>query len=180
MAFSPAVMTNDLVLSVDQCKDLMTTFGDLTKPVGTLTGIDTKVRKARAHALKVEDHKELYDLIIPQAISVNQQIWQYQLDTHDPLQLLKYTHGGHYDWHLDLGSGHHQSRKLSFIVGVSDESSYQGGQVVFKAGSKEQAFTIPQGKMILFPSFVLHKVTPVTQGERFVLVGWLRGDKPFQ
>ena len=32
-----------------------------------------------------------------------------------------------------------------------------------------------QGKLILFPSYVLHEVKPVTKGERYSLVAWITG-----
>ena len=71
---------------------------------------------------------------------------------------------------MDLGSGQHETRKLSFIIGLSPTESYEGGEVIFKVGPEEKAIKIEQGKMITFPSFVLHKVAPVTKGERYVLV----------
>ena len=51
--------------------------------------------------------------------SVNAGIWGYKLNGMDKLQLLKYNVGGHYDWHLDIGSGDHMYRKLSFIIPLS-------------------------------------------------------------
>ena len=62
----------------------------------------------------------------------------------------------------------------------SPPEQYEGGELIVKTSKKEQSVPLTQGKMILFPSFILHKVTPVTKGERYMLVGWLRGETPFQ
>ena len=71
-------------------------------------------------------------------------------------------------------------RKLSFVIPLSPPEAYEGGELIVQTSPKEISVPLTQGKMILFPSFVLHKVTPVTKGERHMLVGWLRGKTPFQ
>ena len=79
-----------------------------------------------------------------------------------------------------MGPGIHETRKLSFIIGLSPAESYEGGEITFKVGPSDTSIKLEQGNMIVFPSFILHKVEPVTKGERYVLVGWLRGNDAFQ
>ncbi len=93
----------------------------------------------------------------------------------EPLQLAEYGPGGHYDWHLDFGAGRFSIRKLSFIVQLSDPADYEGGAVEVMAANEANSFPRGQGTMILFPSFVLHRVAPVTRGSRCSLVGWIGG-----
>ena len=69
---------------------------------------------------------------------------------------------------------------LSFVLPLSDPESYEGGELVLKPSFQEKSIPLEQGKIIVFPSFILHKVTPVTSGTRYMLVGWLRGKIPFQ
>lgn len=181
MAFVPATVTHEPVFSPSQCGEIITANSTGFKQVGTSQDkrLNEKVRKASALPLTLDKHSNIYKATIPVALGVNKQIWKYVLDTHDDIQLLKYVPGDHYTWHMDIGSGSHENRKLSFIISLSPTESYEGGEVIFKAGSEEKSFKLEQGKMILFPSFVLHKVATVTKGERYVLVGWLRGEKPF-
>mgnify|MGYP001193495143 CR=1 FL=1 len=181
MAYTPASVTQDQVISSARCGEIIHTHSKSFK-LGGLTSSghsNTDVRKALVSPITLKDHPEMYQEIIPIALEVNREHWKYQLDSHDSLQLLKYTPGCHYDWHMDLGSGQHETRKLSFIIGLSPAESYEGGEVIFKVGPENKAIKIEQGKMITFPSFVLHKVAPVTKGERYVLVGWLRGETHF-
>lgn len=97
----------------------------------------------------------------------------------EPLQLAEYGGGGHYDWHLDLGSQGFSVRKLSFIVQLSEAEAYEGGQVEVLAARSPQALPKGLGTMIVFPAYVLHRVNPVTKGARRSLVGWI-GGPPFR
>lgn len=66
-------------------------------------------------------------------------------------------------------------RKLSVVIQLTDPKKYEGGDLCLYLG--DDAITVPkeQGKLIVFPSFVLHEVKPVTKGERNSLVAWLTG-----
>jgi PKHD-type hydroxylase len=82
---------------------------------------------------------------------------------------------GHYDWHIDLGTGRFSRRKLSLSVQLSDGASYDGGDLEFHIKGLDHAKMRQQGTLIAFPSFHEHRVTPVTRGERFSLVAWVDG-----
>ncbi len=180
MGYTPVSILSEPILTPEQCENIIASYGTKAKLAGINTGKNTKVRRAQAYGVTEEKDPQLYEQIIPHVLRTNDSIWEYHLAGFDRIQILKYTRGSHYDWHMDLGSGKHLSRKLSFIVGLSPADSYEGGEVFFKPGPEEKGFKIEQGQMILFPSFILHKVMPVTTGKRFVLVGWMRGLTPFQ
>ena len=180
MPYTPGSLTQDQVISTAKCGEIIHTHGKKFRMGKVNAGqSNSQIRKALAHAIPIGEYPELYQEIIPLVLDVNRSLWGYKLDSHDSIQLLKYTPGCHYDWHMDLGSGGHETRKLSFIIGLSPTESYEGGEVIFKVGPVEKGIKIEQGKMMTFPSFILHKVAPVTKGERYVLVGWLRGEDPF-
>jgi PKHD-type hydroxylase len=82
---------------------------------------------------------------------------------------------GHYDWHIDLGTGRFSRRKLSLSVQLSDGTSYDGGDLEFHLSGLDGVKMRQQGTLIAFPSFHEHRVTPVTRGERFSLVAWVDG-----
>ena len=102
----------------------------------------------------------------------NFDVWGY----HDDFQYTKYYGGdqGHYDWHMDLGPNM-SNRKLSCVIQLSDPSDYEGGELEFNLGYT--ILSVPKGKGVItfFPSFLLHRVTPVTKGTRISLVTWLCG-----
>ncbi|MEO0810225.1 MAG: 2OG-Fe(II) oxygenase [Pseudomonadota bacterium] len=84
--------------------------------------------------------------------------------------------GGFFDWHIDLGEGAVASRrKLTTIVQLSESSGYGGGDLETNSDGHVRATTREIGCGLLFPSFVLHRVTPVTCGERYSLVLWAHG-----
>lgn len=85
---------------------------------------------------------------------------------------------GHYDWHID--SGHSDSRpprKLSFILQLSDPEEYEGGDIQLRMGTEPLTLPKEKGLVVMFPSYQLHRVTPVTSGHRKTLVGWLTGPR---
>ena len=71
--------------------------------------------------------------------------------------------------------------KFSLSIQLTDPKKYQGGDLKLHNGSDKDASIMSkaQGTLILFPSFILHEVTPVTKGERNSLVSWITG-KPFK
>ncbi|SLN67248.1 PKHD-type hydroxylase [Aquimixticola soesokkakensis] len=83
---------------------------------------------------------------------------------------------GHFIWHSDIGDGAFAAkRKLTLVVQLSDPDSYAGGALELWPASHTQTAQTARGTATLFPSFVLHRVTPVTQGERYSLTTWAHG-----
>ena len=62
---------------------------------------------------------------------------------------------------------------LSFTVWLSEPDTYQGGELVLESPSGEEAFRLPAGHALVYPSTLLHRVEPVSRGERMVAVGWI-------
>lgn len=92
----------------------------------------------------------------------------------EPLQIARYRLGGHFDWHIDTGLRETAGRKLSMTVQLSEEASYEGGDIEFiNIQGKEPQRQI--GTAIIFPAFLAHRVTAVTRGERTSIVAWAYG-----
>ena len=79
---------------------------------------------------------------------------------------------GKYDSHVDRSYGT-QIRKLSIVILLSDD--FEGGDFELISGDKPDKLKMEKGKLFLFPSFVLHRVKPITKGERNSLVAWVTG-----
>lgn len=93
----------------------------------------------------------------------------------EPLQLTNYdqSENGMYGWHQDYGGG--VSRKLSMAVQLTDPAEYEGGNLQVMTSSEPQNVRKQRGLIAIFPSYILHQVTPVTQGSRQSLVTWVSG-----
>jgi len=103
----------------------------------------------------------------------NRRCWQAHLSGDLELNLLRYTDGAHYRrWHSDLFE-EACTRKVSFTVQLSPADSYLGGALEFVESAAPASRQ--QGDLIVFPSFAVHRVAPVTEGVRIALVGWLHG-----
>ena len=123
-----------------------------------------------------DESEWLYSKIADYAKQANNEMWGFDIwGYHDSLQYTTYYgDGGHYDWHADLGPGL-SNRKLSAVLQLSDPSEYEGGELQINIGGS--ILTVPREKGLLcfFPSFLLHRVTPLTSGTRTSLVTWLCG-----
>ena len=83
---------------------------------------------------------------------------------------------GHFDWHADIGEGLVAARrKLTLVVQLSDSEAYEGGALELNPNAQVTQASRALGAAVAFPSFVLHRVTPVTAGERFSLSIWAHG-----
>lgn len=83
---------------------------------------------------------------------------------------------GHFDWHSDIGAGNWAAkRKLTIVVQLSDPAEYQGGTLELRPDSNIAEAPRNRGTATVFPSFVLHRVTPVTAGTRWSLTLWSHG-----
>lgn len=110
--------------------------------------------------------------------SANDQYFQFKLTSMEQgLQFTRYqAPGQHYDWHLDRGRlvG---IRKLSLVIQLSDPNHYEGGDLQLMVSGDPTNLSRERGTISIFPSFVLHRVTPVTSGTRYSLVCWVSGPK---
>ena len=84
---------------------------------------------------------------------------------------------GNYDWHIDKGNLNSSPRKLTMIIQLSDPSEYEGGELEFLITDKPNVAQKAKGMIYTFPSWVLHRVTPVTSGIRKSIVVFLSGPK---
>jgi PKHD-type hydroxylase len=94
--------------------------------------------------------------------------------------------GGFYDWHMDmiLGDGHSHfdegTRKLSLSLLLSEPGAdFTGGEFLINDGRQDAPLIIPlrKGELAAFPSWMIHKVAPVTRGTRKSIVVWVLGPK---
>jgi PKHD-type hydroxylase len=94
------------------------------------------------------------------------------------VQIARYdaSESGFYDWHFDFGPAK-PHRKLSISIQLSSSEDYDGGDLELMYGNVPTKLDRTRGAFIIFPSFMLHRVTPVTRGTRWSLVAWILGKR---
>ena len=123
--------------------------------------------------------------------------WNFDWDFSESCQFTRYGVGQYYGWHCDSWdkpynkpddlNSHGKIRKLSVTISLSEPEDYVGGNLEFdmrnqkdweqdkKKAIHECTEIRPRGSIIVFPSFVWHRVAPVTKGTRYSLVVWNLG-----
>lgn len=123
----------------------------------------------------------LYNAILEKMCRCNNSLQRAELVKLEPLQLAVYEEGDFYDWHQDLGHGDAANRKLSATIQLSPADAYEGGELeLWGAAGRHQVADRTQGTITMFPSYMLHRVRPVTRGVRRSLVAWAIGSRPFR
>lgn len=151
----------------------------------------TSLKKTRDSYVSFVDEKWLYDLLFPYVNEANELgRWKFIFDWAEPIQFTKYRKNQHYDWHNDSGGGenlrnirsHGKIRKLSLVASLSDPKDYEGGDFQFQFRNsidptqEETAVQLKsKGSIIVFPSYIWHKVKPITKGTRYSIVMWTSG-----
>jgi PKHD-type hydroxylase len=107
---------------------------------------------------------------------INEMYFRFDLSGFEQgLQFTRYeAPGQHYDWHCDSGMKTGR-RKLSLTVQLSDPDDYEGGDLELSWGPEPLKAKRDLSMMTVFPSWTLHRVTPVTKGTRYSLVAWVAG-----
>lgn len=141
------------------------------------------------------DDPLIYDMITPYIYQANRDAgWNFDVDWFESAQITEYKPGEHYNWHQDCSSEpydrkenpnfHNKIRKISVTVSLSNGEDYTGGDLEFGINpnprrneweilTEKRART--KGSIIVFPSHIWHRVTPVETGIRNSLVIWSLG-----
>lgn len=108
-------------------------------------------------------------------IQVNQDAWKFDVTHANQTDYLKYDKDGHYSAHIDtfFSDLTQPCRKLTILAFLNDD--FEGGKLFIQIGSEKIYPPQEVGTVLVFPSFLLHGVEPVTSGVRRSIVTWLVG-----
>lgn len=122
----------------------------------------------------------LYVKLMSMAEKANSVLWNFNLySVPDLIQYTEYyaSENGHYTWHQDFGPGVTSLRKVSITVQLSGPDEYEGGDLEYwQGGSTIIKAPKDKGVVFIFPSYMMHRVTPVTKGTRRSFVLWIGGE----
>jgi PKHD-type hydroxylase len=150
-------------------------------------------KKRNSNIVWIERAQWIYKELHPYIHQANEQAgWNFQWDYSEACQFTKYNKGQYYGWHCDgwnepynqpdNKNNHGKIRKLSVTLSLSEYGKdYKGGELEFDCRNrdpdkKRNLATCKQirskGSMVVFPSFLWHRIKPVTKGTRYSLVIW--------
>lgn len=125
----------------------------------------------------------VYDRLAYVARLANAQYWRFDLGGFvEDFQYTVYDEpDDHYSWHMDTVKqvAGKTPRKLSMVLQLSDPADYAGGDLQIKGGPTDTTVQRERGLITIFPSYMLHRVTPLESGVRKSLVVWISGP-PFK
>jgi PKHD-type hydroxylase len=129
----------------------------------------------------IEESQEtlwMFRKLVAAASTINQQAYCFDLAALEALQYTVYHAGekSHYDWHVDHGRTPRR-RKLSLVLQLSAPTDYEGCELQIYASNQIDTAPKSRGTLIAFPSYTLHRVTPITAGIRRSLVMWCSGPR---
>jgi len=143
-------------------------------------GSNAAVRRSQVVFLGMEaKYKWLYDRLWAGAQQCNRLFFNVDIAAVEGnIQLARYDSSdqGFYDWHTDF-SGFRPLRKISISIQLARAEEYDGGELELLFANQPLRLERARGTFIAFPSFVLHRVTPVTRGTRWSLVAWILGNR---
>jgi len=140
--------------------------------------LDESIRKSRIKWIHHDDKSWwVYDKLVKHIEEANK-TWGFAINSIiDSIQYTEYYEGGgHYDWHMDVGNYPMNNRKISITIQLSSPDEYEGGDLEFWVGRTPDKAPREHLLAILFPSYLMHRVTPITKGTRKSLVLWVGGD----
>ena len=166
-------------------------FEPLVEEGTTVGGNKNEKRKSDVHLfdiwrLELTDFKKVIIFKVKEIFTTENKNYGFDLDYSTiNIQFTRYQKDDFYEWHSDddILNTHiktHSIRKLSMSMPLN-VGEYEGGEIEIKISASENAkirkIPVEPGNVIVFPSFLEHRVKPVLNGTRISLVGWMLGPK---
>jgi PKHD-type hydroxylase len=169
--------------SDEEINEIIRLSNELQSETGTISGsnlvVEKEIRSSRVKWFQRDDPRYgwLYKKLAMLAAKANQIMWNFSISSlSENIQFTEYhaEEEGHYSAHIDVGSSA-AFRKISMTVQLSDEKDYEGGDLQFLITDDFVSATRQKGTTIVFPSYLVHRVLPVSRGCRRSLVLWVSG-----
>jgi PKHD-type hydroxylase len=102
--------------------------------------------------------------------------WFFNVGRPERVQVATYDVDQHYGWHVDWAplAKFDSVRKITIVALLNDPSEFEGGGLEIEG---EGVLQLERGDIVAFPSFLQHRVVPVTKGKRISAVCWINGPR---
>ena len=183
MVLDPAFSPAELTTIENHCKSFsLTSGGSPDLAPAEETGPKHRISNIGHHFPNDPKLKFVFEKFNGVFEYVNSMFYNFDINGYDHFQYAEYDakESGQYNWHTDIAYGEHSkdvysTRKLSMSMLLNTPGvDFEGGdfQTFF---AKETDVSLKRGQILIFPSFVVHRVKPVTKGIRKSLVIWVTG-----
>ena len=126
------------------------------------------------------DAEWLEALLWEYVVKANERGFCVDVERRSEIQLIEYVaeQNAGYDWHHDVQWNGQSGldRKVSLTVQLSRSDEYEGGDFEFDEVKTNADFR-SKGTVLAFPSYLRHRVHPITSGTRRALVAWFFGPR---
>jgi PKHD-type hydroxylase len=165
-------------LSADECDALIAAASAGPMRSAGLVGQVSDASVRRADIVWVDDLPGMGWVMDRMVSVVSQANRDFGFDVQgfdESAQVARYDAGAHFDWHADIGVGVAAARRKLTVVVQLSAPDYEGGVLEVRPSHAVISADVTRGMASVFPSYVLHRVTPVTSGVRWSLTLWAHG-----
>lgn len=167
-------------LNKERCEAIVNQCSLIEAKDGSIFSGGNDDNKVRNSQVRWVNDRVINDLMMHYVKTANRNAFGVDIDGLWDIQFTEYDGAkeGFYSWHHDVDwnrSGPY-NRKLTIVIQLDDPSDYTGGEFEFSEVETPTAFK-EQGSVLVFPSYLSHRVLPVTEGVRHSLVGWVEGPR---
>lgn len=170
----------DQAFTPEECQRIIEIGESRAMEPGTVIG-DDYVRDCDISWLySVDELDWAFRKVTDIVMNLNERFFGFDLyGMSEGFQFTRYTAPGeYYGKHVDrITNG--VVRKLSLVIQLDPPDAYEGGELILHTSDNPTVVNREQGYLVVFPSYTLHEVTPVTKGTRHSLVSWITG-APFK
>jgi predicted 2-oxoglutarate/Fe(II)-dependent dioxygenase YbiX len=140
---------------------------------GNSGNLDKTVRNVKSTILPT--YRGISATLAGMGLNVNNGIWKFDITHANQTEYLKYGVAGHYLKHVDtiINPYDNETRKLTILLFLNDD--FEGGKFFIENGHEKYYPPQEAGTVLIFPSFMIHGVEPVTRGIRRSIVTWMVG-----
>lgn len=177
--FAPVMFES--LFSITECAALRSLAAASLAAAALVGGV--RAQEIRSAEIAWLDHEGsaswAFDRCFRAVVDANRDGFAFEVEEFaEPMQTARYaaSEAGHFDWHMDVGDGPiAMRRKLTMVAQLSDPADYRGGRLEINGDGRARQAPTGQGSVVVFPSFALHRVEPVSEGERWSLTLWAHG-----
>lgn len=189
----------DKAFTDEQLNDIVSICEEAELEDATTVGAESieSIKQIRRSKVKFFNREAKTDFIFTTfnfvAKSLNDQFYNFNLNGYEYFQYTVYDgdrdalEQGKYSWHMDLimnnnvgDSASKETRKLTLVLLLSEPGvDFTGGEFQLNPGNQDNPITVdlPRGRIVAFPSWMIHQVKPVIEGIRKSIVIWVEGPK---
>ena len=162
------------LLNEDECDEIIALFG---KRIGKGDAYGEKDWHISKKTTLIQVPLPIFRKIDAKINEINADYFGFQGKLARQGEIYRYDPGDFFDWHMDLGDGTIARRKLTTLIQLSSPRDYTGGRLEILSNVAHKADRA-RGTLLIYPSFIMHRVTKLKTGRRFSLGGEFLG-KPF-